>query len=75
MPDPGALVTVICGTYRSLSQLAPVVAMLIIASALFLGIVTKHVAMGAIMLAVLMAVLIGSFPHVLDAIGVTVGCS
>lgn len=74
MPDPHPLITVICDTYRSLSSLAPAVAMLIIASALFLGIVTKYVAMGAMMLAVLMAVLIASFPYVLSALGVTVGC-
>ena len=55
-------------------QLAPFVATLIVAGALFLGIFTKHVPMAAVLLAIVIALLIASFPAVLGALGVQTPC-
>jgi len=74
MPDPGPVVTDICQAYHLLATLGPFVAMLIVASALFLGIATKHVPVGAVMLALLIALIIASFPAVLGALGVQIPC-
>ena len=74
MPNPAPVVAYICGAYHLLVQLAPFVAMLIVAGTLFLGIFTKHVPMAAVLLAIVVALLIASFPAVLGAIGVQIPC-
>jgi len=74
MPDPGPIVACICQAYHVLAALGPFVAMLIVAGALFLGIVTKYVPVGVVMLALLVALIIASFPAVLGALGVQIPC-
>jgi len=75
MPDPAAIIQAICGTYDTLVTIAPYVAMLIVASVLFLGILTRHVSVGVIFLAIVMALIITMFPTILGALGVTINCT
>jgi 4-hydroxy-L-threonine phosphate dehydrogenase PdxA len=74
VPNPAPVVTYICGAYHLLAQLAPFVAMLIVAGALFLGIFTKHVPMAVVLLAIMIALIIASFSAVLGALGVQIPC-
>jgi 4-hydroxy-L-threonine phosphate dehydrogenase PdxA len=74
MPNPAPVVAYICDAYHLLAQLGPFVAMLIVAGALFLGIFTKHVPMAAVLLAIVIALIIASFPAVLGALGVQIPC-
>ena len=49
--------------------------MLIIAGVLFIGILSRRVAMVAVFLAVVMALIIGMFGTILGALGITPGCT
>ena len=74
MPNPAPIVSQVCEAYHLLVQLAPYVAMLIVAGALFLGIFTKHVPIAAVLFAIAIAMLIASFSAVLGALGVQIPC-
>ena len=75
MPDASYIIGAICGAYDALVTIAPYVAMLIVASVLFIGILTRHVSVGIIFLAIVMALIITMFPTVLGALGVQINCS